>query len=78
MKKFFAITALIIFSSTLALAQSAPPPDSDNTATRYSDEQRHNWGWIGLLGLAGLAGLARRRSESAERFESRGVKVNTV
>src|SRR5882757_8345312 len=43
MKKFFAITALIIFISTLAFAQSAPPPNSDTTVTHYSDEQRHNW-----------------------------------
>jgi MYXO-CTERM domain-containing protein len=79
MKKFFATTALVIFSSTLAFAQSAPTArDTDNTATRYNEEPRHNWSWIGLLGLAGLAGLRPRKSESAERFESRGVKVKAV
>jgi MYXO-CTERM domain-containing protein len=80
MKQFFAITALMIFSSTLAFAQSAPPArDTDNTATttRY-DEPRHNWSWIGLLGLAGLAGLRRQKSETAQRFEARGVKVGSV
>ena len=49
----------------------------DNTATRY-DEPRHNWSWIGLLGLVGLAGLRPRKSESAQRFESRGVKVHST
>ena len=78
MKKSFAITALIIFSSTLAFAQSAPPQDTDNAATRNNDEPRHNWSWIGLLGLAGLAGLRPRKSEAAQGFESRGVKVNTL
>jgi MYXO-CTERM domain-containing protein len=78
MKKFFAVTALVIFSSTVAFAQSTPPRDPDNTATHYNDEPRHNWGWIGLLGLAGLVGLRSRKSEAAQRFESRGVKVNTV
>lgn len=78
MKKVFAVTALMIFSSTLAFAQSAPAArDTDNTATRY-DEPRHNWSWIGLLGLAGLAGLRRQKSESVQRFEARGVKVGTV
>jgi len=80
MKQVLAITALVIFSSTLAFAQSAPPArDADNaaTTTRY-DEPRHNWSWIGLLGLAGLAGLRPRRSETAQRFEARGVKVGSV
>jgi len=78
MKKFFAITALVIFSSTVASAQSAPPRDTDNTATRNNDEPRHNWSWIGLLGLAGLAGLRTRKSETARSFESRGVNVKAV
>jgi MYXO-CTERM domain-containing protein len=80
MKQFFAVTALMIFSSTVAFAQSAPPArDTDNTATTTRYEQpRHNFGWLGLLGLAGLVGLRRQKSEAAQRFESRGVKVNTV
>jgi MYXO-CTERM domain-containing protein len=80
MKQFFAITALMIFSSTLAFAQSAPPArdtDKSATTTRY-DEPRHNWSWIGLLGLAGLGGLARRKSETAQRSEARGVRVGSV
>jgi MYXO-CTERM domain-containing protein len=80
MKKIFAITALVIFSSTLAFAQNAPPArDTDNTATttRY-DEPRHNLSWLGLLGLVGLVGLRRQKSETAQRFEARGVKVGTV
>ena len=77
MKKLLAVSALMIFSSGLALAQSPDSQTRDNSATRY-DEPRHNWSWIGLLGLAGLAGLRPRKSESAERFESRGVKVKTV
>ena len=79
MKKFFVIAALMIFSSTLAFAQTAPPARDDNaaTTTRY-DEPHRNWSWIGLLGLLGLVGLRRQKSESAQRFEARGVKVNTV
>jgi MYXO-CTERM domain-containing protein len=77
MKKLLAISALMIFSSGLALAQSPEPQTRDNSAARY-DEPHRNWSWIGLLGLAGLAGLARRKSEAAERFESRGVKVGSV
>jgi MYXO-CTERM domain-containing protein len=77
MKKFLAVSALVLSSSCLASAQGTEPQTRDNTATRY-DEPRHNWSWIGLLGLAGLAGLRRQKSETAQRFESRGVKVNAV
>jgi len=77
MKKFLAVSALVLSSSCLASAQSTEPQTRDNSATRY-DASRHDWGWIGLLGLVGLAGLARRKSETAQRFESRGVKVNAV
>jgi MYXO-CTERM domain-containing protein len=77
MKKFLAVSALVLSSSCLASAQSTEPQTRDTTATRY-DEPRHNWSWIGLLGLAGLAGLRRQKSETAQRFESRGVKVNAV
>jgi MYXO-CTERM domain-containing protein len=77
MKKLLAISALMIFSSGLALAQSPEPQTRDNSAARY-DEPHRNWSWLGLLGLAGLAGLRPRKSEAAQRFESRGVKVNTV
>jgi MYXO-CTERM domain-containing protein len=76
MKKFLVVSALVLSSSGLASAQSTEPQTRDNTATRY-DEHR-NWGWLGLVGLAGLAGLARRKSEAAERFESRGVNVKAV
>jgi MYXO-CTERM domain-containing protein len=78
MKKFLVVCTLVLGSSCLAYAQSASPRDADNTATRNNDEPRHNWSWIGLLGLAGLAGLRPRKSEAAERFESRGVKVHTT
>jgi MYXO-CTERM domain-containing protein len=79
MKKILAVTALVLFSSTMAFAQSAPPArDTDNIATRYDEPRHNNWSWIGLLGLAGLAGLRRQKSESAQRFESRGVKVGTI
>jgi MYXO-CTERM domain-containing protein len=77
MNKFLVVSALVLSSSCLASAQSTEPQSRDNAATRY-DEPRHNWSWIGLLGLAGLAGLRPRKSESAERFESRGVKVKAV
>ena len=80
MEKFLAVFALVLSSSCLASAQSAPQArDTDNGAatTRY-DEPRHNYSWIGLLGLAGLAGLRPRKSEAAQRFESRGVKVGSV
>jgi MYXO-CTERM domain-containing protein len=77
MKKFLAVSALVLSSSCLASAQSTEPQTRDNSATRY-DESHRNWSWIGLLGLAGLAGLRRQKSETAQRFESRGVKVNAV
>lgn len=80
MKRILAASALIVLSSILAFAQSAPPTrDTENTAatTRY-DEPRHGWGWIGLLGLAGLVGLLPRKSEAARRLESRGVNVKSV
>lgn len=77
MKKLLAVSTLMIFSSGLALAQSPEPQTRDNSAARYDGESRHDWGWLGLLGLVGLAGFARRKSETAERFESQGVKVNT-
>jgi hypothetical protein len=77
MKKFLVVSALVLSSSCLASAQSIEPQTRDNTATRY-DEPRHNFGWIGLLGLVGLMGLRRQKSEAAQRFESRGVKVNAV
>jgi MYXO-CTERM domain-containing protein len=74
MKKFLVVSALVLSSSVLAFAQSPEPQSRDNTATHY-DGSRHDWGWLGLLGLVGLAGFARRKSETAERFESRGVNV---
>ena len=80
MKKFLVVSALVLGSSCLAFAQSAPPArDTDNaaTTTRY-DESRPSLGWLGLLGLAGLVGLRRQKSETAQRFESRGVKVGNV
>src|ERR1700730_12799451 len=70
MKKFLVVSALVLSSSCLASAQSTEPQNRDNNATRY-DEQHRNWSWLGLLGLAGLGGLARRKSEIAQRFESR-------
>jgi MYXO-CTERM domain-containing protein len=78
MKKFLVVSALVLSSSCFASAESAPQRDPDNTATRNNDEPRHNFGWLGLLGLAGLIGLRRTKSEAAQRFESRGVKVKTV
>ena len=77
MKKFLAISALVLSSTCLASAQSTEPQTRDTTSARY-DEARHNWGWIGLVGLAGLMGLRPRKSEAAERFESRGVNVKSV
>jgi hypothetical protein len=76
MKKILAVSALMVFSSSVAFAQSSEPQTRDNNATY--DDRRHDWGWIGLLGLAGLAGLLPRKSEAAQRFESRGVNVKSV
>jgi MYXO-CTERM domain-containing protein len=78
MKKFLAVSALVLSSSCFASAQSVEPQSRDNTATRYDGESRRDWGWLGLLGLIGLGGFARRKSETAQRFESRGVKVGSV
>ncbi len=77
MRRFLAVSALVLSSSCLVSAQSTEPQTRDNTATRY-DEPHHNFGWLGLLGLVGLVGLRRQKSEAAQRFESRGVKVNAV
>jgi MYXO-CTERM domain-containing protein len=77
MRKLLAVSVLVLSSSCLASAQSTEPQTRDNTATRY-DEPHRNFGWLGLLGLVGLVGLRRQKSEAAQRFESRGVKVNTV
>ena len=72
MKKSLAISALVLSSTCLASAQSTEPQTRDTTSAH------HNWGWIGLVGLAGLMGLRPRKSEAAERFESRGVNVKSV
>src|SRR5260221_8854016 len=42
MKKLLAISALMIFNSGLALAQSIEPQTRDNSAARY-DEPHRNW-----------------------------------
>jgi MYXO-CTERM domain-containing protein len=76
MKKVLAVSALMVLSSSLAFAQSPEPQTRDNNATY--DQPHRNWSWIGLLGLAGLAGLRPRKSEAAQRFESRGVNVKSV
>ena len=81
MKKFLAISALIVSSSTMALAQSTPQPtttDPNTSTTRTDGERHHSWGWLGLIGLVGLAGLRRPKSEFERNMESRGVKVETV
>jgi hypothetical protein len=77
MKKFLAVSALVLGLSCVVSAQSSEPPTRDNSAARY-DEPRHNWGWLGLLGLAGLAGLRPAKNEAAQRFEARGVNVKSV
>ena len=78
MKKLLAVTALMIFSSTLAFAQTSPSPRDDNATTTGSDEPHRNWSWLGLIGLAGLAGLRRPKTEAARSFEGRGVNVKAV
>ncbi|MDO7906133.1 WGxxGxxG family protein [Paenibacillus sp. JX-17] len=41
---------------------------NDNTVTPYStagnNDNRTDWGWLGLLGLIGLAGLRNRNHEA--------------
>ena len=82
MKKPLLVIAMLIFGTTLGLAQTTDRSGSDNNSatvrTTGEPQTDHNWGWIGLLGLAGLAGLKNRKSEDARRLEGRGVNVKTV
>ena len=80
MKKLLAVSALMVFSSTLALAQSTPPTatDPNTSTTRYDGERRQNLGWLGLLGLLGMAGMRRPKSEFQRNMESKGIRTETV
>ena len=64
-----AIAVLAIAGApAFAIAQDA---DSDaRQTTRAADsDNRHDWGWMGLLGLVGLLGLKRRDREEAVRSD---------
>jgi MYXO-CTERM domain-containing protein len=79
MKRTLLIFALMIFGTTLGMAQTTDRPADNSYSSRHENESvGHNWGWIGLLGLAGLAGLRRRKSEDVRRLESSGANVRTV
>lgn len=60
----FALTgALVIGTAGLAVAQT-PAPSAGSTIggpTTTRTDDRHDWGWVGLIGLLGLAGLMGRR-----------------
>lgn len=34
--------------------------DADRSGVRAADDNRPDWGWLGLVGLIGLGGLTRR------------------
>lgn len=35
--------------------------DATGPIRANTEDDKNNWGWLGLIGLAGLAGLARKR-----------------
>ena len=64
----------LLYSATIAAAIGAAPVmtplhaqnPSDQGATTNTndrDDDRSNWGWLGLLGLVGLLGMRRRHDE---------------
>ena len=60
--------------SSLASRESAAggqsAPGMDRSANR--DDDRSNWGWLGLLGLAGLLGLRRRHDHHDDTYTGTG------
>jgi MYXO-CTERM domain-containing protein len=65
------VLAGLIASPALLNAQTNPADERDTAAVTDTtmvahEDDRGNWGWMGLLGLAGLIGLRRR-----ERVEPR-------
>ena len=82
MKRPLVISALVLAGLTaspaLVLAQANPAATDAQDTTALTDrstmteqDDRDNWGWIGLLGLAGLLGLRRRERETHDNVRMR-------
>jgi MYXO-CTERM domain-containing protein len=66
------VLAGVIASPMLLHAQANPTSGNDTTMVTDRDEDRSDWGWVGLLGLAGLLGLRRRdREETRDHVRTR-------
>jgi MYXO-CTERM domain-containing protein len=70
------IGGAILISSSVGAQQSgsAQSAQSDNASSGQSssmeqrrDDEKNDWGWLGLLGLIGLAGLRRKRGDDDGR-----------
>jgi hypothetical protein len=62
---FLGLLTAVLLMTGIAVAQS--PADSSNPNanqnTQRTDDNHHDYGWVGLIGLAGLAGLAGRKRD---------------
>ena len=67
MRKFLRLAAFAAFLMPAAtqVVQAQPAGGSgDSSSYGTTDDNRTDWGWIGLFGLAGLLGLRRREPSS--------------
>jgi MYXO-CTERM domain-containing protein len=76
MSKWNALTAAVLFSATMSVAnaqQGAADSAATDTASMDEDQARMgdrddaDYGWLGLLGLAGLVGMKRRVRDDYRR-----------
>jgi len=56
-------------SAQTAQADNASGGQSSSMEQRRDDEKK-DWGWLGLIGLVGLAGLRRKRHEEDGRRDT--------
>ena len=75
MRRLTTISALVlagVIASPMLLHAQANPASGEDTTVMDRDDDRGDWGWVGLLGLAGLLGLRRRdRDETREQARPR-------
>ncbi|WP_460452454.1 WGxxGxxG family protein [Alsobacter sp. SYSU BS001988] len=56
-------SVVVLGSISAPIAQTTAPgtnPPATAAPVRHDDDNRHNWGWVGLVGLLGLGGLMKR------------------